>query len=200
MGASDFSNLPHIGEAVRRKEDYRFLTGAGNYTDDITQANQTCAVFVRSPHAHANIKSIDLTRAKAMPGVQKPHCRAWQSLNAACMGCMLPSGWARPSMVVISQPSACTASMAQDLMARPSSSTVQAPHWLVSQPTCVPVSWRCSRSACTSRVLAGASTLAGRPLTVNCTGMGGLLVGAAAIFRRTPPGVARDNPEPHRAA
>ncbi|MBT9551131.1 MAG: xanthine dehydrogenase family protein molybdopterin-binding subunit [Hydrogenophaga sp.] len=69
MGASDFANLPHIGEAVRRKEDYRFLTGAGNYTDDITQANQTCAVFVRSPHAHANIKSIDLTRAKAMPGV-----------------------------------------------------------------------------------------------------------------------------------
>jgi carbon-monoxide dehydrogenase large subunit len=69
MGASDFAKLPHIGEAVRRKEDYRFLTGAGNYTDDITQANQTCAVFVRSPHAHANIKSIDLTRAKAMPGV-----------------------------------------------------------------------------------------------------------------------------------
>src|ERR687898_363802 len=33
MGASDFSNLPHIGEALRRKEDYRFLTGAGNYTD-----------------------------------------------------------------------------------------------------------------------------------------------------------------------
>jgi carbon-monoxide dehydrogenase large subunit len=69
MGASDFAKLPHIGEAVRRKEDYRFLTGAGNYTDDITQANQTCAVFVRSPHAHAAIKSIDLTRAKAMPGV-----------------------------------------------------------------------------------------------------------------------------------
>jgi len=69
MGASDFANLPHIGEAVRRKEDYRFLTGAGNYTDDITQANQTYAVFVRSPHAHAAIKSIDLSRAKAMPGV-----------------------------------------------------------------------------------------------------------------------------------
>ena len=36
MGASDFSKLPHIGEALRRKEDYRFLTGAGNYTDDNT--------------------------------------------------------------------------------------------------------------------------------------------------------------------
>ena len=32
MGASDFSKLPHIGESLRRKEDYRFLTGAGQYT------------------------------------------------------------------------------------------------------------------------------------------------------------------------
>ena len=71
MGASDFSNLPHIGEAVRRKEDYRFLTGAGNYTDDINLANQRVAVFVRSPHAHAVIKSIDVSKAEAMPGVTK---------------------------------------------------------------------------------------------------------------------------------
>ena len=41
MGASDFSKLPHIGESLRRKEDYRFLTGAGNYTDDINLADQT---------------------------------------------------------------------------------------------------------------------------------------------------------------
>jgi len=69
MGASDFSKLPHIGESVLRKEDYRFLTGAGNYTDDINLANQAYAVFVRSPHAHATITSIDLADAKAMPGV-----------------------------------------------------------------------------------------------------------------------------------
>ena len=36
MGAIDFAKLPHIGEPLRRKEDYRFLTGAGQYTDDIT--------------------------------------------------------------------------------------------------------------------------------------------------------------------
>ena len=54
MGASDaFAKLPHIGEAVRRKEDYRFLTGSGQYTDDINLPNQRYAVFVRSPHAHA---------------------------------------------------------------------------------------------------------------------------------------------------
>ncbi len=71
MGASDFAGLPHIGEAVRRKEDYRFLTGAGQYTDDINLANQRYAVFVRSPHAHATIKSIDTSRAAAMPGVAR---------------------------------------------------------------------------------------------------------------------------------
>ena len=46
MGASDFSSLPHIGEAVRRKEDYRFLTGAGQYTDDVTMANQLSLIHI----------------------------------------------------------------------------------------------------------------------------------------------------------
>jgi aerobic carbon-monoxide dehydrogenase large subunit len=69
MGAPDFAKLPHIGEALRRKEDYRFLTGAGQYTDDVVMANQAHAVFVRSPHAHAHIKSVDTATAKAMPGV-----------------------------------------------------------------------------------------------------------------------------------
>jgi carbon-monoxide dehydrogenase large subunit len=69
MGASDFANLPNIGVSVRRKEDYRFLTGGGQYTDDITLAGQSHAVFVRSPHAHAGIKSIDTAAARAAPGV-----------------------------------------------------------------------------------------------------------------------------------
>jgi carbon-monoxide dehydrogenase large subunit len=71
MGASDLSKLPHIGESLRRKEDYRFLTGAGQYTDDINLPNMRYAVFVRSPHAHAAIKSVDVSRAEAMPGVAK---------------------------------------------------------------------------------------------------------------------------------
>jgi aerobic carbon-monoxide dehydrogenase large subunit len=71
MGAPDFAKLPHIGEALKRKEDYRFLVGAGQYTDDINLANQTYAVFVRSPHAHAKLVSIDLKAAEAMPGVVK---------------------------------------------------------------------------------------------------------------------------------
>lgn len=69
MGASDFSNLPHIGESLRRKEDYRFLTGAGQYTDDIVLANMAQCYFVRSPHAHAKIRSLDKSAALAAPGV-----------------------------------------------------------------------------------------------------------------------------------
>lgn len=69
MGANEFAKLPHIGESVLRKEDYRFLTGAGQYTDDITLARMTHAVFVRSPHAHALIKSVDTRAAKSAPGV-----------------------------------------------------------------------------------------------------------------------------------
>jgi aerobic carbon-monoxide dehydrogenase large subunit len=58
-----------IGAPVRRKEDHRFITGKGNYTDDINRHGQTHAFFVRSPHAHAKIKMIDSKAAMAMPGV-----------------------------------------------------------------------------------------------------------------------------------
>jgi len=69
MGANDFASLPHIGEAYKRKEDVRFLTGAGQYTSDVFMERQAHAVFVRSPHAHAKINSIDISAAKDMPGV-----------------------------------------------------------------------------------------------------------------------------------
>ncbi len=90
MGASDFANLPHIGESVLRKEDYRFLTGAGQYTDDIVLAQQAHAVFVRSPHAHAEIKSINTQAASAAPGVLAVYVGsdvAGDKING------LPCGW-----------------------------------------------------------------------------------------------------------
>src|SRR5580692_8135375 len=58
-----------IGAAVRRKEDQRFITGKGHYTDDISRPGQAYAYFLRSPHAHATIKSIDTKSASVMPGV-----------------------------------------------------------------------------------------------------------------------------------
>jgi aerobic carbon-monoxide dehydrogenase large subunit len=57
-----------IGAPVRRKEDHRFITGKGQYTDDINRPGQSYACFVRSPHAHANIKRIDTTAALKKPG------------------------------------------------------------------------------------------------------------------------------------
>ena len=58
-----------IGQPVRRVEDYRFITGNGQYTDDISRPGQTYAVFVRSPHAHATIQRIDTAAAGNAPGV-----------------------------------------------------------------------------------------------------------------------------------
>lgn len=58
-----------IGAPVRRKEDQRFVTGKGRYTDDLSRPGQTFAYFVRSPHAHAVIRGIDTSAARAMPGV-----------------------------------------------------------------------------------------------------------------------------------
>ena len=58
-----------IGASVVRKEDRRFITGKGRYVDDIKLQGMTHAHFVRSPHAHARVKSIDSSAAMKMPGV-----------------------------------------------------------------------------------------------------------------------------------
>ncbi len=63
------ANENGIGASVKRTEDKRFLMGIGTYTDDISVTGQTYAVFVRSPHAHATIKGIDVSKAGAMPGI-----------------------------------------------------------------------------------------------------------------------------------
>lgn len=85
MGATNF-----IGEAVKRREDYRFLTGAGTYTDDVKLDRQTYAVFVRSPHAHASIKRVDTSRARQAPGVIAVYTGE-DIANAKIAG--LPCGW-----------------------------------------------------------------------------------------------------------
>ena len=58
-----------IGKRVKRKEDPRFLTGTGTFTDDIQIPGMLYAVLVRSPYAHARIKKIDLSKALEVPGV-----------------------------------------------------------------------------------------------------------------------------------
>ncbi len=56
-----------IGASVRRKEDFRFITGKGHYTDDINRPGQAYAYFVRSPHAHARITRHRQDAAEAAP-------------------------------------------------------------------------------------------------------------------------------------
>ena len=58
-----------IGQAVRRVEDQRFITGAGRYVDDIVLPGMCHGVVLLSPHAHARIRKVDTAKAKAAPGV-----------------------------------------------------------------------------------------------------------------------------------
>ncbi len=58
-----------LGARVKRVEDARFITGSGRYLDDISFPGMTHMAILRSPYAHANIRSIDTTAARAMPGV-----------------------------------------------------------------------------------------------------------------------------------
>ncbi|NLD54136.1 MAG: xanthine dehydrogenase family protein molybdopterin-binding subunit [Burkholderiaceae bacterium] len=86
---TDLSNSP-IGKPLTRREDARFLTGAGQYTDDVTMQGQTYAVFLRSPHAHARIRGVDTKAAAAAPGVIAVFTGA--DLQAAKVN-GLPCGW-----------------------------------------------------------------------------------------------------------
>src|SRR5688572_15938175 len=81
---------PLIGARVERKEDYRFLTGAGQYTDDVGLPRQSYAAFVRSPHAHAKIRKISLDKAKQAPGFVAAY--TGEDFAAAKLG-GLPCGW-----------------------------------------------------------------------------------------------------------
>jgi carbon-monoxide dehydrogenase large subunit len=79
-----------IGASVKRKEDYRFLTGNGQYTDDVVLPHQTYGAFLRSPHAHARLGKIDVEAAARAPGVIAVFTGA--DLVAENVG-GLPCGW-----------------------------------------------------------------------------------------------------------
>ena len=95
-----------IGQPVKRREDIRFITGRGHYTDDIHQPGQVYAVFLRSPYPRARIVSVDAKAALAVPGVVGVFTGA--DLAADKIG-DLPCGWLVKSadgtdMLVASRP------------------------------------------------------------------------------------------------
>nr|HYU11076.1 xanthine dehydrogenase family protein molybdopterin-binding subunit [Stellaceae bacterium] len=82
--------MTSIGTPVRRREDYRFLTGQGTYTDDINRPGQLYAYILRSPHANARLSRIDTSPAKSAPGVIAVF--TGQDMAAEGIG-GLPCGW-----------------------------------------------------------------------------------------------------------
>jgi carbon-monoxide dehydrogenase large subunit len=77
-----------IGASTKRREDVRFLTGTGNYTDDINLRGQAYVHFLRSDVAHGVLRSVDTAEAAAMPGV----LRIFTGADFAEIG-GLPCGW-----------------------------------------------------------------------------------------------------------
>jgi carbon-monoxide dehydrogenase large subunit len=84
-----------LGASIKRREDPRFITGKGNFTDDLKLPGLTHAVFVRSPHANAKIRKIDTARASKAPGVVAIFTgKDMTGVNS------LPCGWLLPELKV----------------------------------------------------------------------------------------------------
>jgi aerobic carbon-monoxide dehydrogenase large subunit len=84
-----------LGASIKRREDPRFITGKGNYTDDLKLAGMTHAVFVRSPHANAKIRKIDTSKASKAPGVVAIFTgKDMAGVNS------LPCGWLLPELKI----------------------------------------------------------------------------------------------------
>jgi carbon-monoxide dehydrogenase large subunit len=92
-----------FGKSIKRREDPRFITGRGHYTDDLKLEGLTYAAFVRSPHAHARIRAIDTTAAKAHPGVVAVFTgKDMTGVNS------LPCGWLLPELKIPPHPPLAT--------------------------------------------------------------------------------------------
>src|SRR5437763_12286276 len=97
-----------FGKSIKRREDPRFITGRGNYTDDLKLPGMTYAAFVRSPHAHAKIGKIDLTQAKAHPGVVAIFTgKDMTGVNSLPCGWLLPELKVPPHMPLASDAARC---------------------------------------------------------------------------------------------
>jgi len=84
-----------MGKAMKRVEDPRFITGSGNYTDDMQLPGMVHAAMVRSPYAHANIKAIRTEAAQAVPGVLAV-ITGQEMKDAGING--IPTGWLHPGI------------------------------------------------------------------------------------------------------
>ena len=86
----------HVGQAIRRKEDPRLITGRGRYVDDITLPGVLWAALIRSPEAHARIVSIDASAARERPGIYA----VFTGEDLSDLGGPLPMAWVPPGVEV----------------------------------------------------------------------------------------------------
>jgi len=87
-----------FGKSIKRREDPRFITGRGQYVDDVKLPGMTYAAFVRSPHAHARLNKVDAAAAKKVPGVLAVYTGADVKVGG------LPCGWMLPDIKVPTRP------------------------------------------------------------------------------------------------
>jgi carbon-monoxide dehydrogenase large subunit len=86
-----------FGSSIKRREDPRLITGKGVFTDDVKLPGQVYAVFVRSPHAHAVIRRVDVSKTRQVPGV----VGAFSGKELADGGVgPLPCGWLLPDLKI----------------------------------------------------------------------------------------------------
>src|SRR5436305_2690212 len=86
----------HVGQAIRRKEDPRLITGRARYVDDIVLPGTLWAAFVRSPEAHAKIVSVDTSAAKERPGIHA----VFTGDDLSDLAAPLPMAWVPPGVEV----------------------------------------------------------------------------------------------------
>ena len=91
-----------LGSSIKRREDPDLLTGKGKYTDDLTLPGMTQVVIVRSPHAHARIRSVDTSAAAAAPGVVAVF--TGQEIADSEIGGVVPVGWLLPGLKTPAHP------------------------------------------------------------------------------------------------
>ncbi len=100
MPSEDSESVRAVGASVRRKEDFRLIQGEGRYTGDVMPRDAAVMAVLRSPHAHARIRGIDVEAARNLPGVLAAVTGA--EFNATCAA-QLPVAGVRDHMKVVSR-------------------------------------------------------------------------------------------------
>src|SRR5579859_2044164 len=94
-----------FGQALRRREDPRFITGTGRFVDDIPHSGTAYVSILRSPYGHARIARIDTEAARAAPGVRAVF--TGQDMQRDNVGAV-PCGWTLPDMKIPNHPPIAT--------------------------------------------------------------------------------------------